>query len=54
MAKNPSTKPAPSRTDALTNAVLEGMRKHLFRHACPGVGHRYHYEVAGTEIARAA
>jgi dimethylhistidine N-methyltransferase len=28
MAKHPSTKPAPSRTDALTNAVLEGMRKH--------------------------
>src|SRR4030095_16629964 len=28
MAKHPSTIPAPSRTDALTNAVLEGMRKH--------------------------
>jgi dimethylhistidine N-methyltransferase len=28
MAKHPSTIPAPSRTDALTNGVLEGMRKH--------------------------
>ena len=28
MAKHPSTIPAPSRTDALANAVLEGMRKH--------------------------
>ena len=28
MAKHPSTKPAPSRTDALTDGVLEGMRKH--------------------------
>ena len=27
MAKHPSTIPAPSRTDALTNGVLEGMRK---------------------------
>jgi L-histidine N-alpha-methyltransferase len=28
MAKHPSTIPAPSRADALTNGVLEGMRKH--------------------------
>ena len=28
MAKHPSTIAAPSRTDALTNGVLEGMRKH--------------------------
>jgi uncharacterized SAM-dependent methyltransferase len=28
MAKHPSTIPAPSRADALTNSVLEGMRKH--------------------------
>ncbi|HEY7639858.1 MAG TPA: L-histidine N(alpha)-methyltransferase [Steroidobacteraceae bacterium] len=28
MAKHPSTLPAPSRTDALANGVLEGMRKH--------------------------
>lgn len=28
MAKHPSTIHAPSRTDALTNAVLEGLRKH--------------------------
>jgi len=28
MAKHPSTIPAPSRTDALTNGVLEGLRKH--------------------------
>ena len=28
MAKHPSTNPAPSQTDALTNGVLEGMRKH--------------------------
>jgi dimethylhistidine N-methyltransferase len=28
MAKHPNTLPAPSRTDALANGVLEGMRKH--------------------------
>ena len=28
MAKHPSTLPAPSKTDALANGVLEGMRKH--------------------------
>ena len=27
MAKHPSTMPAPSRTDALTDEVLEGLRK---------------------------